>query len=145
MKKIIIVFILLFPFILIGCNEEKNNESSGMEEVLGTVITAKVYGENGEEALKKAFLRVNEIDDIMSVKKEDSEITKVNNNAYIKEVKISKELYYVVEKALYYANLTDGALDPTIGKIIDLWGIGTENERIPNNDELSPINKQKEL
>lgn len=139
MKKIICC-IMLIPFLLIGCSKkEVNTEYEKVEELLGTVITAKVYGENGEEALEAAFNRVKEIEDTMSVKKEDSEITEVNNNAYKEEVEISEDLYFVIEKALYYAELTNGALDPSLGKIVDLWGIGTENARVPSLEELTPL------
>ena len=56
---------------------------------------------------------------------------------------ISDDLYKVIEKALYYAEKTEGAFDPTIGKLIDLWGIGTENERIPSENEIAVLKDRK--
>jgi thiamine biosynthesis lipoprotein len=48
----------------------------------------------------------------------------------------------VLEKALYYSDLTDGALDCTIGDLIDLWGIGTEYAHVPDNTEIQNILRQ---
>lgn len=117
----------------------QSQEYEKTEEILGTIITGKVYGENAEEGLEAAFERAKEIEDIMSAKEESSELSMVNREAFQKEVQISEELYKVIEKAVYYAKLTDGKFDPTIGKLIDLWGIGTEHEKVPKENEIVPL------
>ena len=147
-KLIIFPMIFIFSFFLVGCSNEKSGldkdtEYEKTEEILGTVIIGKVYGEKSKEALEEAFKRAKNIENIMSAKLSDSELTKVNENAYEKEVKISEDLYFIIEKALYYSNLTEGAFDPTIGKLIDLWGIGTENERIPEKEEIDLLKGKK--
>ena len=147
-KLIIFPMIFIFSFFLVGCSNEKSGldkdtEYEKTEEILGTVIIGKVYGEKSKEALEEAFKRAKNIENIMSAKLSDSELTKVNENAYEKEVKISEDLYFIIEKALYYSNLTEGAFDPTIGKLIDLWGIGTKNERIPEKEEIDLLKGKK--
>ena len=147
--RISILFVVfMFSLFLIGCTNEKSNEGKGTEyekteEILGTVVTGKVYGKNSKKALEEAFLRANDIEKVMSAKLSDSELTKVNENAYKKEVKISKDLYFVIEKALYYSELTEGAFDLSIGKLIDLWGIGTDNEKIPQEEEINLLKGKK--
>lgn len=141
MKKWICFFILTIICCMAACTKEKSQlqEYEKTEEILGTIITGKVYGENAEEGLENAFKRAKEIEDIMSAKEETSELSMVNREAFEKEVQISEELYQVVEKAVYYAKLTDGKFDPTIGKLINLWGIGTEHERVPKENELASL------
>ncbi|MPQ44285.1 FAD:protein FMN transferase [Clostridium tarantellae] len=150
-KKLIIITMIFVLFLgLISCmgiNKFKNTkeevESYEMsEKILGTVVSGVAYGKNSKEALEKAFKRANYIENIMSVNIKDSELNKVNEEAFNKDVKLSNELYYVIDKALYYANLTNGALDPTIGHVIDEWGIGTDHAKIPEKDV---INKYKSL
>lgn len=147
--RISILFVVfMFSLFLIGCTNEKSNEGKGTEyekteEILGTVVTGKVYGKNSKEALEEAFIRAKDIEKVMSAKLSDSELTKVNENAYEKEVKISKDLYFVIEKALYYSELTEGAFDLSIGKLIDLWGIGTDNEKIPQEEEINLLKGKK--
>lgn len=124
-------------------NNAKQEQAQKTEQILGTIISGNIYGVNSEAALEAAFARAKQIEEIMSVKLADSEITKVNEQAFQKEIVVSEDLYYVIEKALYYAELTNGALDPTIGKLIDLWGIGTEKEHIPEERELEEYKQQR--
>ena len=47
-----------------------------------------------------------------------------------------QDTYSVIEKAVQYSKLTDGALDATIEPIVKLWGIGTDKERVPSKNEI---------
>lgn len=71
----------------------------------------------------------------MSVNIANSELNYLNNNAYNSPIKVSDELFYVIDKGIYYCKLTDGALDITIGNLIEKWGIGTDNPRIVSAKE----------
>lgn len=148
MFSIILVFILSLGLICCGdqetlVNKKKENKPyEKSEEILGTVISGLAYGKNAEEALEKAFKRAKDIENMMSVNIKDSELSKINSQAFKNKVKVSDDLYYVIERSIYYADLTQGALDPTIGYIIDAWGIGTNHAEIP---EKSVTNKYKNL
>lgn len=141
-KKKKILFVAVFCCSLIcgitSCRKENQKEYEKTEEIFNTIITGKVYGEKAKEALEAAFEKAEEIETIMSAEKSDSELSKLNREAYQKEVFVSEELYQVIEKAIYYAKTTDGSFDPTIGKLIDLWGIGTEHARVPSEKEIRP-------
>ncbi|CEO27442.1 FAD:protein FMN transferase [Paraclostridium sordellii] len=150
-KRIIALGIVFIFFLGIGYwwikNKPENIESDSKhyemsEKILGTIVSGVGYGENSKQALEKAFKRANDIENIMSVNIKDSELSKVNEKAFYKDIKLSDDLYYVIEKSLYYAKLTNGAFDPTIGNLIDAWGIGTNNGKIP---EKSITDKYKNL
>lgn len=149
-RAIIILLVSILSMGLISCDNSKKVENNNKEvnsyekteKILGTVVSGVAYGDNAKEALEKAFNRAKDIENMMSVNMENSELSKVNSEAFHKNVKLSDDLYYVIEKSIYYANLTDGALDPTIGHVIDSWGIGTEHANIP---EKTLIDKYKDL
>ena len=65
-----------------------------------------------------------------------SGVVAINRQAGIEPVKVRDDLLEVLEKALHYAALSDGAFDPTVGPLVQLWGIGTDNERIPDDAEI---------
>ena len=121
---------------LTGCNKEVQREKT--EEVLGTIITVKVYTDKGDAPLEAAFERAKELEMLLSANNADSELSQMNQKAYSEEVKVSDELFFVVKKGIYYGELTNGAIDISIGKLIDLWGIGTELARVPKETELAP-------
>jgi len=67
----------------------------------------------------------------------DSELYKLNQMAGLgEEVAVSDNLYYVIDKALSYAELTDGRFDPTVGPLVELWGINTEKFKVPTENEI---------
>lgn len=90
----------------------------------------KVYGDKDEKAINEAISKLNEIDDKMSVFKDSSEISIINNNAGISPCVVSEDTYYVIKKAVWYSKLSDGAFDPTIRPLVNLWGINTDYAKI---------------
>ncbi len=114
--------------------------------VLGTVIQLQVFGSNGERAIKEAVERLYDLDDKMSVFKEDSEISKINKNAGGLPQEVSTDTLFVMQKALEYSNLSNGAFDPTIRPLVSLWGFGTSDKKVPNlkdiNEKLKLVNYQ---
>ncbi len=103
---------------------------------LGTINQLKVYGKNSEKASNEAVKKINEIDDKMSAFKEYSEISRINHYAGVEEQHVSDDTYFVTEKALKYSSLSQGAFDPTIRPVVELWGIQTEHARIPEKHEI---------
>ncbi|EXJ23793.1 putative thiamin biosynthesis lipoprotein ApbE [Alkalibacterium sp. AK22] len=136
---------LLVPVVSAGlaaCGESDprglaNEPYDRTEFLLGTVANIRVYNEGKEEALDKAFDRVQELDEWFSMQNPDSEISEVNRQAGIEPVEVSEEVFLVMERALHFAKESDGSFDPTIGAVTSLWGIGQEYAAVPDPDELA--------
>ena len=60
----------------------------------------------------------------MSTWEPDSEISQYNRGAPGSWHRLSFEFFSVLECALDIARASDGALDPTIGRLVGLWGFG---------------------
>lgn len=137
-----------------------------MEFILGTVCGINLYEGGSDKLYARIFARIREIDRTMGVRAADfqemmnggalveadsrtaaaleaaeaamvSGVAKINRNAGIAPVKVRADLIEVLEKALYYAELSDGAFDPTVGPLVNLWGIGTGTGTIPSETEIS--------
>lgn len=72
--------------------------------VLGTIIQLRIYDTGDEWAIKEAIERLNEIDDRMSAYKNTSFISKINNNAGGSSQEVTRDVYYVIERAVQYAS-----------------------------------------
>ncbi|MFZ5647984.1 MAG: FAD:protein FMN transferase [Bacillota bacterium] len=72
--------------------------------------------------------------------KPTSEIHKVNRNAGLKQVQVSPETIDVVSQALAIHKKTNGAFDPTIGPLVDLWQI-TPSSSVPSDKWQPPSEK----
>ncbi|WP_396136419.1 FAD:protein FMN transferase [Clostridium sp. SHJSY1] len=134
-----LVLLLLVIFMLILIISTRNNKDTLTEKrfyVLGTIIYLKAFGKKSESAIKEAFDYLIDIDNRMSAFKDDSEISIINKNAGIKAKTVSSDTFSLIEEAIKYSELSEGAFDPTIRPVVSLWGIGTKSERKPKKDEI---------
>jgi len=136
LKKLSSVISLML--LLASCAATDNTTSESITTfALDTVITINLYDEGSEAIFTRMTNRINEIEALMSKHIEGSEVDLINQNAGIKPTVVSQDTYKVIERALMYAKLSKGSFDPTIGPIVDLWGIGTEEVRVPSINEIN--------
>ncbi len=141
MKKII-VCILSISLILgiTGCSKKEITPVSRETFALGTIIDFKVYDKDQDKANKiidECIERIKDIEQKMSANIEDSDVSIVNKNAGKQSVKVSNETMYVAKKSLEYSYITNGKFNITVYPLVNLWGIGTENARVPSGSEIN--------
>jgi len=138
-NALIIMSVLMFIVLILIFITGNNKKTCIVREIysLGTLNQIKVYGKNAEKAVKESIEKLCEIDNKMSSFKEHSEISKINKQAGIKPQIVSKDTFYVIQKAIKYCSLSRGAFDITIGPVVSLWGIGKEGARIPAINEIN--------
>ena len=106
---------------------------------LGTIVKITLYGDKSEklnDALDLSMKEIERLENLLSVNIPSSDVSLVNSASGGYPVKVSEETGFLLERALEWSELTGGAFDPTIGKIVDLWGIGTESPAIPDREQL---------
>lgn len=142
----ILCIIVCTGTVLQGCNingltKKEDVKVSKSQMCFGTVMTITLFGEEKETTslIDEAFEELKRLEMIFSAKKEDSELYRLNETAFNNPVVVSTELYEVIDKALIYNEKSCGALDVSIGNIVLLWAIGTDDERIPSDEELAEL------
>lgn len=103
---------------------------------LGTACTVQLYGREHREKFQPVFDILEDIENKMSVHIDDSDISRINSMAGKEAVKVSEDTFTVVEKAKHFSKLSKGEFDLTVKPLIDLWGIGTDNQRVPSREEI---------
>lgn len=130
-----IILLALLGSLLIACRH--NGISERTEFVIGTVCTVKIpQTTSAENILKDCFSELQRLETILSANSNSSELARVNTTAHKKPVAVSDELFELVALSKKISEQTDGAFDPAIGALVKLWGIGFENERIPEQAEI---------
>lgn len=144
----VILMVVCMLFFLTACKSTRDESTkqkinkepySDQQFLMGTYVRVQIYDEGKEEVLTKAFDRVKELADKITVNEPDaknSEIEKINQAAGIAPVKISKDTYELVEKAYAYTEASKGGFDFTIGPITELWHIGFDDARKPKQSEI---------
>jgi thiamine biosynthesis lipoprotein len=123
-QKIAILALVLSISLLCSCSRNRQSVYRKAKPVMDTIVTITVVADSGrdaERAIEDAFVVIERFGGRINFFSDKSELSLINRNAGIKEVKVSPETFDVIEKALYVSKKTDGAFDPTIGPEIGLW------------------------
>jgi thiamine biosynthesis lipoprotein len=107
---------------------------------MGTRGTITIYGLGDEEAgaaAAEAAGEMHRIESVMSTWKEESEISRLNRDSGGKPVRVSAELFILLEKAYRYSELTGGAFDVTAMPVVRLWGFHGGEAKLPAESEIS--------
>ncbi|WP_446897626.1 FAD:protein FMN transferase [Clostridium sp. LBM24168] len=136
-KNFIVALLILIMLPLYGCRSNNNEEPiSKTEYMLGTICTITIYDDKPESIIDKAFTRIKQIENKMSVNKQGTELDAVAKASGKGYVKVSDDTFYVLKKGKYYSQQSGGVFDITVGPLVKLWGIGTDNARLPDENEI---------
>ncbi|HGG0418386.1 FAD:protein FMN transferase [Clostridium botulinum] len=133
----ILLLCICLPLVFVGCDSKSEEPVSRETYLMGTIINIKAYGKNADKAVQASVDRISDIENKMSLNISTSEINKINKNAGIAPVKVSKNTFDVVKASLIYSEKTKGSFDITVEPLVSIWGIGTDKARIPSKDEIN--------
>jgi thiamine biosynthesis lipoprotein len=89
-------------------------------------------------AAKAAFARISQLNDCLSDYDADSELSRLSRTAGEgKAIKLSKDLWAVLERSQALARRTDGAFDVTVGPVVNLWRKARRDKQPPRPDRLA--------
>ena len=110
---------------------------------MGSEYTVKIVGTNLADAQREALKKeiddqLKEVNRQMSHYIPDSELSRFNRAPAAQPFPISPEFARVLRFALDLNRRSDGAFDPTLGPVINLWGFGekTTQRQTPSADQL---------
>lgn len=118
-------------------------------KTMGTTYTVK-YIDNGElqnlpkseEVQKTLDDLLNQVNNEMSTYQPDSQISRFNAMQEAnKAVQISPDFAKVVREATRLNRVTEGALDVTVGKLVNLWGFGPDKRlnKSPSAEQIAAL------
>ena len=133
--SILMIFTMLLSLFFTGCSKSQEVISKTALK-MDTVFQLKAYGPKANEAIEAAFARLDEIEQMSSATIESSDISKINQASGKEYVKVHPEIIKMLSTAIKYSKLSNGVFDITVGPLVNLWGIGTDNQRVPTDEEI---------
>ncbi len=134
-KKYFIALIMLsFSFIISSC--DVTPVSSDMF-VMDTVMTQTVYSKNAKDIINETESIIRNLENTYSSYEENSLTDKINKNAGISPVKVTKEEFDIIKRCVEFSDKTDGIFDLTIAPLTKLWNITGENPTVPEPDKIT--------
>lgn len=103
-------------------------------QTMGTYYGVKIR--NGNKAADQEIERtLAEVNAEMSVFDPDSEISRINKAPANQWLELSEPMQKVLQKAREVYRQSNGAFDPTVGRLIELWGFGTSGQKKRPDDK----------
>ena len=116
------------PYVLMGCSFE-----------LGIVEKDK---QKAYTLLDEGADEIRRIENLLSEFKPDSLVSSVNHNSGINAVKITRELFGLLERSLKMSVLTHGYFDITVGPLKKLYKFNNDNFIFPDKGQVFKILKK---
>ncbi|MFA4948373.1 MAG: FAD:protein FMN transferase [Candidatus Krumholzibacteriia bacterium] len=108
--------------------------------VMGTkawVTIAGMSDPDAERAAQTAFREMYRIESVMSTWRPSSEISRLNADSSGTPCAVSRELFSLIDSALFYSRATSGAFDVTIRPLVRLWGFQGGTAALPPDAEIA--------
>lgn len=117
-----IFFLLSIIIIFQSCDRGKLFQQSRIAmDTITTITVVSASEEEAQRAIQAGFKEIEHIGFLLNYFSEHSEITAINKAAGKSPVKVSKETVEIIQRSLEIAEITEGAYDPTIGPVANLW------------------------
>ncbi len=107
---------------------------------MGTIFRIEMYAASDAEASKAAeaaFDRAEELEQVMSDYRTDSELARLMRDGNAAPFPVSSDLYDVLAKSLWTSKLSQGYFDVSIAPLVDLWRSARKNGRLPDPAEIA--------
>ena len=158
MKKQILSIIMAGCLLLsmTACSSDKKNTKSASEQttadtststnspqeysktdfVMSTVLSEKIYGtKDVTQDIKEELDKLEK--EQLSWREDSSIVSKINADAQKgTKTKLDSDMTSWVEDSLELAKRSNGAFDPTIGRLTRLWNIEGDNPKVPSKQEI---------
>jgi thiamine biosynthesis lipoprotein len=107
---------------------------------MGTIFHIEMYAADSAQASKAAeaaFARAEELEQIMSDYRADSELMRLARAGSVAPVPVSSDLYDVLAKSLWVSDLSHGLFDVSVGPLVDLWRDARKTKRLPDPGQIA--------
>ncbi|MEW6066835.1 MAG: FAD:protein FMN transferase [Nitrospirota bacterium] len=142
LKSQIYIVFLLFTIlcslgIIFACTPQRDKILRKTKIMMDTIVTITVVSNSrgdANNAIDAAFSEIERLEQLTTFFSAQSEVSQINKNAGISEVKISPDIMDMLDKAMFVSKETDGAFDLTIGCVTALYDF--HKKTMPSHDAI---------
>jgi thiamine biosynthesis lipoprotein len=138
MKQFVVILFLLPGLVRAG--ELLRIEQNAV--AMGTTFTLIAYGEgqeNLEQAAEAAFNEAERLEGMLSNYRPQSEWSKINREAAKHPVRVTPELFHLLEACVAYSQASEGAFDITVGPLMRVWGFFRGTGSLPPPEQVASV------
>ncbi|CAM2911392.1 FAD:protein FMN transferase [Vibrio rarus] len=135
------ILLLVSMALLSGCDQAPKQVAL-QGKTMGTTYHIKYIadkkGSDSQQMQTQIDFLLEKVNDQMSTYRPHSELSQFNQYKGSEPVALSQDMTTVIAESIRLNKLTEGALDVTVGPLVNLWGFGPEARpnKMPTEDEL---------
>lgn len=137
----VLLCLLMAVSVLAGCGSEGKQTAAAKApkeryafEYLDTVINIKVYDDVDDSVMDGCIDIIKRYDELLSRTKQGAEIYELNENG---TVEMQDDVLRLLQKGLYYSELSGGVFDITAEPITSQWDFKAAEPALPDADVLA--------
>nr|WP_315024873.1 FAD:protein FMN transferase [uncultured Aminipila sp.] len=118
--------------------KEKEPVSDTQYDLLNTTCTITIYDMNqsaAQDLIDEAFSLCKDYENKLSKTIKGSDIYRINHSNG-SPTKVSASTATLVQKGIYYGNLSEGRFDITVGKLSSLWDFSSDKPKVPSEEKI---------
>ena len=101
------------------------------------ITVLSVDEELGYIYIQEAIAEIQRIESLISSWDTESETSKINDNAGIKPVEVSWELFKLIERSIQISEITEGAFDISYTALEDVWKFDGSMKIMPSKEKIN--------
>ncbi len=103
--------------------------------MMGTLISLSLFEKN-DIVVNSIYKYLAISEKLFSANRNDSEISKINQQAGKHPVQVNSNVFQLIKKALIFSKLYPESFNIAVGPLVKLWQIGFSGQHLPNDDEI---------
>jgi len=151
-KKKFLLLCVAFSLLFAGCGLKQKKEVIGelptlseplyaSDFCLNTIVSVTLYDRGNEDVLKGCFAVCEKYEQLLSRTIDSSEISRLNVSDSF-PVTVSEDTAALLNKALFYSELSGGAFDFTIAPLTSLWDFSSLKPKKPSQEAIDKAVEQ---
>jgi thiamine biosynthesis lipoprotein len=107
---------------------------------MGTTFRVVLYAPDERSATRGfevAFARIAQLDAMLSDYRDDSELTRLSRASGGPAVRVSDDLFTVLERSLELSRQTGGAFDVSVGPVVRVWRRARRQRQLPTPQQIA--------
>jgi thiamine biosynthesis lipoprotein len=132
----IILFFIFVSLNFIGAAQQPYKK---VAKLMGSRFEITVVAENaveGDKYIAMAVAEISRIEKLISSWDPNSETSEINSAATEKPVRVSQELYDLIDRSLKISKLTDGAFDISYASMDRIWKFDGSMKKMPSEKAI---------
>jgi thiamine biosynthesis lipoprotein len=121
-----------------GCEDRRDSTVEISGETMGTTYHITIVSDEIDSGTLQIEIdeRLVQLNRVFSTYIPDSELSLMNRGNG--DIPVSRELMKILSLSREIHHLSDGAFDPTVGALVNLWGFGPSGPRngVPSDEEI---------